>query len=84
MRSAAGQLPPDEYRVIEDHAVDEALRIQEEAGVDVVTDGEQRRDIFFDFFVSGMSGTTMVPAGFSVDFHGPTPEDACPSSSRSA
>jgi 5-methyltetrahydropteroyltriglutamate--homocysteine methyltransferase len=71
----AGRLPPDEYRAIEDRAVDDALRIQEDAGVDVVTDGEQRRNIFFDFFVSGMSGTTMVPTGFSVDFHGATPED---------
>jgi 5-methyltetrahydropteroyltriglutamate--homocysteine methyltransferase len=72
----AGQVPFEEYKAIEDRAVDASLRIQEDAGVDVVTDGEQRRDIFFDFFVSGMSGTSMVPTGFSVDFHGATLEDA--------
>ena len=44
----AGTLDPAEYKAIEDRAVDEALRIQETAGVDVVTDGEMRRDIFFD------------------------------------
>ena len=49
-------LDPGEYKAIEDRAVDEALRIQEDGGVDVVTDGEMRRDIFFDQFVSGMDG----------------------------
>ena len=38
---------------MENGAVDVALRLQEAAGVDVVTDGEMRRSIFFDFFVSG-------------------------------
>jgi 5-methyltetrahydropteroyltriglutamate--homocysteine methyltransferase len=53
-----GRLAEDEYRAVEDAAVDRALRIQEEAGVDVATDGEMRRDIFFDFFVSGAEGVT--------------------------
>src|SRR5882762_2740796 len=54
----AGSLAENDYRAIEDRAVDEALRIQETAGVDVATDGEMRRDIFFDFFVSGAEGIT--------------------------
>jgi 5-methyltetrahydropteroyltriglutamate--homocysteine methyltransferase len=58
----AGKLAPDEYAAVEDEAVDSALRIQEEAGVDVVTDGEMRRDIFFDFFVSGMDGLSPIPS----------------------
>ena len=64
----AGTLDPAEYRETEDRAVDEALRIQEEAGVDVVTDGEMRRDIFFDQFVTGMDGFSPVPA-YTVQFH---------------
>jgi 5-methyltetrahydropteroyltriglutamate--homocysteine methyltransferase len=64
----AGTLEPAEYREIEDRAVDEALRIQEAAGVDVVTDGEMRRDIFFDQFVRGMDGFSPVPA-YTVQFH---------------
>jgi 5-methyltetrahydropteroyltriglutamate--homocysteine methyltransferase len=71
----AGRLLPDEYKAIEDRAVDTALRIQEEAGVDVVTDGEQRRDIFFDFFISGISGMSPTP-GSTIEFHGATPEDS--------
>jgi 5-methyltetrahydropteroyltriglutamate--homocysteine methyltransferase len=64
----AGTLDPGEYKAIEDRAVDEALRIQETAGVDVVTDGEMRRDIFFDQFVSGMDGFSPVQA-YTVQFH---------------
>ena len=39
-----------------------------DAGVDVVTDGEMRRDIFFDQFVSGMDGFSPVQA-YTVQFH---------------
>jgi 5-methyltetrahydropteroyltriglutamate--homocysteine methyltransferase len=66
----AGKLPAEEYRAIEDRAVDEAIRIQEEAGFDVVTDGELRRDIFFGFFVTGMTGLSMVPSE-TIKFRGP-------------
>ncbi len=71
----AGTLPPGEYRVIEDRAVDTALEIQTTAGVDVVTDGEQRRDIFIDPFFTGMSGFSPIPAHM-VEFHGAKPEDS--------
>ena len=66
MRS--GQLELEAYRGIEDRAVDEALAIQEAADVDVVTDGEMRRDIFFDAFVAGMHGFSQEPA-WTVQFH---------------
>ena len=42
-RFAGGGLSTAELKVVEDDAVDEALRLQEEAGVEVVTDGEMRR-----------------------------------------
>jgi 5-methyltetrahydropteroyltriglutamate--homocysteine methyltransferase len=54
----AGTVAEDAFRAVEDHAIDAALRIQEAAGVDVATDGEIRRDLFFDFFVSGAEGIT--------------------------
>jgi 5-methyltetrahydropteroyltriglutamate--homocysteine methyltransferase len=65
----AGQLPEDDYRALEDRSVDAALRIQEDAGMDVVTDGEMRRDVFFDFFINGLTGLTMAPA-YTVRFRG--------------
>ena len=42
-RHSAGELSDDELRTAEDRAVDWALRLQEDAGLDVVTDGEMRR-----------------------------------------
>jgi len=42
-RAEAGELDPPAFKRVEDAAVDEALRLQEEAGLDVVTDGEMRR-----------------------------------------
>jgi len=71
----AGNLAPGDYAAIEDRAVDEALRIQEEAGVDVVTDGEMRRDVFFDLFIRGFTGLSMIP-GIVVRFHGDQEETA--------
>jgi 5-methyltetrahydropteroyltriglutamate--homocysteine methyltransferase len=63
----AGTLDEDSHRAAQDAAVDEALRIQEAAGVDVATDGEMRRDIFFDFFVTGAEGLTLGD-GWVVNF----------------
>jgi 5-methyltetrahydropteroyltriglutamate--homocysteine methyltransferase len=36
-------LAPAEFKTIEDRAVDDAIALQEEAGLDIVTDGEMRR-----------------------------------------
>jgi 5-methyltetrahydropteroyltriglutamate--homocysteine methyltransferase len=40
---AAGALTPADLKAAEDDAVNQALRLQEDAGVDIVTDGEMRR-----------------------------------------
>ena len=42
-RLAAGDLSRAEFKAVEDGAVDAALALQEDAGLDVVTDGEMRR-----------------------------------------
>ena len=73
MRS--GAMPFDEYRAIEDLAVDDALKLQEEVGLEVVTDGEMRRDIFFGFFVNGMAGLVPGSAG-KVVFHNDETDNA--------
>lgn len=71
----AGTMPAEEYQHIADRAVDEALRIQEEAGVDIVTDGEMRRNIFFDFLIGGLNGLSMLPSD-PVRFHSHDDETA--------
>ncbi len=39
----SGRITPAVFKAIEDRAVDEAIALQEEAGLEVVTDGEMRR-----------------------------------------
>ncbi|MFQ5829693.1 MAG: methionine synthase, partial [Candidatus Methylomirabilia bacterium] len=43
---AAGMMAQSAFKRIEDRAVDEAVALQEEAGLGVVTDGEMRRQSF--------------------------------------
>lgn len=40
---AEGRITQAEFKAVEDKAVDDAVVLQEEAGIDVVTDGEMRR-----------------------------------------
>ncbi|MCA8975928.1 MAG: cobalamin-independent methionine synthase II family protein [Planctomycetes bacterium] len=55
-----GLLPEVEFEALADAAVLEALRIQEEVGVDIVSDGEQRRDSFFSFVADKLDGVEMM------------------------
>jgi 5-methyltetrahydropteroyltriglutamate--homocysteine methyltransferase len=70
----AGRLPTADFKRKEDRAVDEAIAIQEGAGLDIVTDGEMRRVVFFDQFISSVEGLSAQPAA-TVHFHGATPEE---------
>jgi methionine synthase II (cobalamin-independent) len=67
-RFRTGKMSAADFAAVENQAVDEALQLQEHAGLPVLTDGELRRDIFFGFFVSGMSGLSHLP-GSTVRFH---------------
>ena len=52
----AGGLTPAEFKRIEDRAVDQAVELQEEAGLDVVTDGEMRRQSFQSQMTEAVEG----------------------------
>jgi 5-methyltetrahydropteroyltriglutamate--homocysteine methyltransferase len=54
------KLPIREYKRIEDRAVDEAIALQEELGLDVLNDGEQRRINFADRWISGLDGVAPI------------------------
>ena len=64
-RIERGELSPPDFKRIEDRAVDEAVALQEAAGLDVVTDGEMRRYAFFGHLVEALEGSTSSPAGRS-------------------
>ena len=55
-RLAAGDLTEEEFKRIEDRAVDEALRLQEDAGLEIVTDGEMRRLSFQSQLTEAVDG----------------------------
>jgi 5-methyltetrahydropteroyltriglutamate--homocysteine methyltransferase len=62
-----GALAPAEFKRIEDRAVDEAVALQESAGLDVVTDGEMRRYAFYGHLVEALEGFDKY-AGWSIAF----------------
>jgi len=55
-KHAAGELPPAEFKRIEDQAVDAAIAAQEAVGFDVVTDGEMRRRGWMTHFWESVEG----------------------------
>jgi 5-methyltetrahydropteroyltriglutamate--homocysteine methyltransferase len=56
------QLSTREFKRIEDSAVDEALGVQQQSRVDVITDGEMRRTHFIAPLTDVISGVRPVPA----------------------
>jgi methionine synthase II (cobalamin-independent) len=67
-RLERGELGPGDFKTLEDRAVDEAVALQEAAGLDVVTDGEQRRYAFFGHLVDALEGFDKR-AGWAIQFH---------------
>jgi 5-methyltetrahydropteroyltriglutamate--homocysteine methyltransferase len=63
----AGVLSPAPFKRVEDRAVDAALALQEEAGLDVVTDGEMRRYAFYGHFVDAVEGLDRY-GGWAIPF----------------
>jgi 5-methyltetrahydropteroyltriglutamate--homocysteine methyltransferase len=61
-RWTAGQLGTLEFKRIEDRAVDDALDLQEKAGVEIATDGEMRRTHFIAPLTDVISGIKPIPA----------------------
>src|SRR5882724_2504008 len=63
----AGQLSFREFNAVADRAVLESLRYQEEAGVDIVSDGEQRRDNFHSFVAEKLDGVKLMTLAEIMD-----------------
>ena len=65
---ASGALDAREFKRIEDRAVDEAIAVQEESGVDVVSDGELRRFGFIGSLIEIVEGIGPA-AGALTEWH---------------
>ena len=68
---AQGELSASAYSEVQDKAIRDVVRLQEEAGLQVVTDGEFRRSSYWGRFVERCSGFEIKPAVFKFrDDHG--------------
>jgi 5-methyltetrahydropteroyltriglutamate--homocysteine methyltransferase len=66
-RKQRGRISTAELELVADEAVLETLRLQEAAGVDVVTDGEQRRDNFYSFVAEKLDGVRLMSLAEMLD-----------------
>jgi len=69
-----GEIDPARFKEVEDRAVDEAVAAQVAAGIDVVTDGEQRRYAFFGHLVDAMAGFDKL-GGWAIPFRDETGDE---------
>jgi 5-methyltetrahydropteroyltriglutamate--homocysteine methyltransferase len=67
-RRQAGEISNEEFNRIADEAVLAAVKYQEDAGVDIVTDGEMRRDNFYSFVVEKLSGMKLTKVSELLDY----------------
>jgi 5-methyltetrahydropteroyltriglutamate--homocysteine methyltransferase len=63
----SGAIENERFKEVEDRAVDEAVDLQVAAGIDVITDGEQRRYAFYGHLVDSMSGFDKL-GGWAIPF----------------
>ena len=69
-----GQMSAAEFKAIEDRAVNEAIALQENAGIDVITDGEMRRYAFFGHLIESLSGFDKF-GGWAIPFRDESGEE---------
>jgi 5-methyltetrahydropteroyltriglutamate--homocysteine methyltransferase len=67
-RKQAGRLSATEFDRVALQAVQEAVALQEQAGVDIVSDGEQRRDNFYSFIVEHVDGIRLMSLAELLDY----------------
>src|SRR3954467_8837029 len=66
---AAGRLDDEGLKAAEDAAIADAVRMQEEVGLQSVTDGEFRRASWHMDFIYSLDGISKAPGNLSVQFH---------------
>lgn len=63
-----GAIGQEDFDQVADAAVLESLRCQENAGVDIVTDGEQRRDNFYSFVTDKLDGVKLMSVSDLLEY----------------
>ena len=64
-----GELTAAALRTLEDNAIRDVVKLQEEVGLQAVTDGEFRRELWHMDFLCKFTNAEMYEAGMKVKFH---------------
>ena len=64
----AGRLSEEEFQVVANQAILQCLKWQEEAGIDIVSDGEQRRDNYISFVAEHLNNVRMLSVSELLDY----------------
>jgi 5-methyltetrahydropteroyltriglutamate--homocysteine methyltransferase len=70
----SGELSAAGFKAVEDRAVNEAIALQETAGIDVITDGEMRRYAFYGHLIDALEGFDKY-GGWAIPFRDETGEE---------
>jgi len=62
-----GRISRAEFDAVADDEVRRTVRIQEKAGLDIVVDGEHRRDNFYSFITEKVAGTRLMSLAEMLD-----------------
>ena len=63
----AGRMTRPEFERVAQEAIRTTVRLQEEAGLDVLVDGEHRRDNFYSFITEKVDGTRLMTLAEMLD-----------------
>ena len=66
----AGRIGADEVAAIQDQAIRDVVALQEEAGLESITDGEFRRASYWSHFVEAVDGLDVKDAMFTFHTEG--------------
>lgn len=69
-KRADGEISQDELTRCEDEAIEHVIRKQEEIGLQSITDGELRREMWHWDFLAGLEGVQLIELGEGVRFGG--------------
>ena len=67
-RKEAGETTLADFNAVADGEVLACIRAQEAAGVDIISDGEQRRDNFYSFAVDKLNGMQLMKVSELLDY----------------
>lgn len=64
----AGRITEEEFNKIADEAIIQIIKWQEEASVDIISDGEQRRDNYISFVADHLNNVRMLSVSELLDY----------------